>query len=56
MLLKEQSPNNINLHYESICKLAHPYAFNILNEMGGLQNLKVRQYAIMLNKQTMLFQ
>ena len=41
-----------------MCKLAHPYAFNILNEMGRLQNLKLRQtgqYAIMLNKHIMLF-
>ena len=57
MLLKEQSAININLHYASICKLAHPYPFNILNEMGRLQNLKLRQtgqYAIMLNKHTTL--
>ena len=54
--------NNLQLilifNYASICKLAHPYAFNILNEMGGLQNLKLRQtghYVIMLNKHTMLF-
>ena len=54
-MLKEQFPININLHYESKCKLAHPYAFKILNEMGALQNLKLRQYAIMLNKHIMLF-
>ena len=52
-MLKEKSAVNINIHYASICKLAHPYAFNKLHEIDGLQNLKLSQtgqYVIMLNE------